>query len=65
VKIKKKVNPAALYVVWALVRPAMKWQVVCEPKMRPFAVLVIQEQWKLGHLARLKPAPVSKAALGG
>jgi hypothetical protein len=62
VKIKTKANPVALYVVWALVRPAMKWQVVCEPKMRPFAVLVVQEQWKLGHLARLKLASVAKAA---
>jgi hypothetical protein len=62
VKKKNKPNPATLYVVWALVRPAMKWQIVCEPKPRPAAVLVVREQWKLGHLARLKPAPVAKAA---
>jgi hypothetical protein len=62
VKIKNKTNPATLYVVWALVRPAMKWQAVSEPKLRPAAVLIVHEQWKLGHLARLKPAPVAKAA---
>jgi hypothetical protein len=59
---KSKPNPAALVVVWALVRPAMKWQAVSDPIVRSSAVLVVRDQWKKGHLARIRPGPIARAA---
>jgi hypothetical protein len=59
---KNKPNSTALVVVWALVRPAMKWQAVSDPIIRSSAVLVIRDRWAKGELARIRPAPVAKAA---
>jgi hypothetical protein len=59
---KHKPNPTVLVVVWALVRPAMKWQAVSDPIIRSSAVLVVRDRWKKGELARIRQAPIAKAA---
>jgi hypothetical protein len=52
----------ALCVVWALTKPGPKWRQVSEPKPRAELTLIIRDQWALGRLAVIKPAPAAQAA---
>jgi hypothetical protein len=54
--MKPKPMPA-LYVVWALTSPGPRWRAVSEPAPRSELVLIVRDQWKLKHLARIRPAP--------
>jgi hypothetical protein len=59
--MKPKPVPA-MFVVCALTKPGPKWRQVSEPMARAELVLVIRDQWKLGRMARIRPAPIADAA---
>ncbi|BBB99692.1 hypothetical protein [Bradyrhizobium elkanii] len=57
-----KAEPLVVVVAFMRTEKPPKWKVVCEPTARASALLVVQEQWKLGHPARIIAAPISNAA---
>ncbi|MCW2077906.1 UNVERIFIED_ORG: hypothetical protein M2193_000081 [Bradyrhizobium japonicum] len=57
-----KTEPQVVVVAFMRGNKPPKWQVVCEPTVRASALLKVQEQWKLGHPARIIAAPISNAA---
>jgi len=58
----KSKNSPALFIVWALTKPGPKWRAVSEPKPRAELVLIVRDQWSLGRMAVIKPAPIAQAA---
>ena len=58
--MKRKASAPALFVVWSFY--GSKWQQVSEAKPRSELVLIVRDQWKQRRLARIRAAPIAKAA---
>ncbi|WFU52213.1 hypothetical protein QA639_21130 [Bradyrhizobium pachyrhizi] len=59
---QKKAEPLVVVVAFIRTEKPPQWKAVSEPTVRASAVLVVQEQWKLGHPARIIAAPIPNAA---